>query len=1355
MMIPRFLFVCCFLVSVCFGKEVRIGLETSWSHTPLLLEASEFFAGEGLFWDFLERVIDSDVSVNSTDEAQYTFALAFGEEFLHKDQKSLLQLFLSSRAFSPAVEMQRSLAVEDGAIFSDEKQHYCFARVCEKSFESVSELRSFLEGRKSSHCKRAHVIARDRAFGETSGDIEVVLYGSMGDASFQEFHQFLKKTKQPVKYFVRHFYPQFERRVRLSGFGVEMHVKSTEYKVVDDDEAGSKAGDGEAGDVLEPVPKNEVRSLGMGIAQTIANSDDPLESLEKLSQNFPTECHLYRKKKIDKSFLRKVQENQEKVRAGHTAILINGRHVNVENVNFFDLLNILSDEVKMSIALSNIDGMKAKTARSLVIRNTAKNQQLQAYYDLRSKHLRYMNDVEKDPMTSRWPPSLRALLRQQWPGTPYYVRRNVFTVVTVVDFSARGFDVLKDLLELWVNMGFCEEGKESSMGAIRLAILSVGKSHRSNLLTQAFNHFNDGAEAMRFLSRFYELIETDGAPPTDAMFERLLENTLVAVGSSMTVDRLSKTSGTQDSNVWCEKEFGIHVDALTEGRGYKMFVNGKEYDSSLGPMMALVHQAVMEQTNQIQMLVYRQLLSDSTKDIHGSLLDFFKASTSFSKYSMDPVTFVPFVVPEKARNLKYKEFVEKLQFSTSCTPFCSITHIAIVDLSSKEGRNLLKQAIARTKEMPRQIRMAVVPYGDKHASAQVLKLWSQGKMETLSDLVDSLETATTTEAETGVFGTLQTFFENFVDEFLPFSKEEHKAVLITNGRLVYADEFFSLSDFKCIEKNENTKRADEVAKILHLDHHNKAWLSNVIFFASSVLGMDEEKKIARHEITSFATPTVTIEAKNKTSTLVIDALLDPLSEGGKKFGSILLKILKLFDAEVNLVLNPNMDLSDLPLKQFYRYVAATSLTFRANGEIDSSQHKSAVFPNLPSQTLFSMSLDVPDSWMVDAVAAPRDLDNLRLADIQDEVVGAMYELTHLTVEGKCTDKSGSTEKNSVRGMQLRLERSSSHQSYETLVMENAGYFQLKSGPGLWSLSLKGRSDELYQISEDSEKVVVSDFSGSFLNLDVSRRPESSLNETLLPADPEADEKLKEYIVERKRAAKGKGKSKGLFSGIFGGSEGDATENLPTIKPSNDTINVFSLASGHLYERFLSIMIYTTVRSTKSPVKFWFLRQFLSPQFKRLLPKLAEKYGFDFELVTYNWPRWLRRQTVKQRTIWAYKILFLDVLFPLDVERVIFVDADQVVKEDLKKLHEMDLQGAPYAFTPFCSLKENRRIETKGFRFWESGYWKDTLGHLPYHISALFVVDLKRFRQIAAGDILRGSYNQVKKKREKVSTSVID
>lgn len=89
------------------------------------------------------------------------------------------------------------------------------------------------------------------------------------------------------------------------------------------------------------------------------------------------------------------------------------------------------------------------------------------------------------------------------------------------------------------------------------------------------------------------------------------------------------------------------------------------------------------------------------------------------------------------------------------------------------------------------------------------------------------------------------------------------------------------------------------------------------------------------------------------------------------------------------------------------------------------------------------------------------------------------------------------------------------------------------------------------------------------------------------------------------------------------------------------------------------MMLSVLKQTKTPVKFWFLKNYLSPTFKDFLPHMASEFGFEYELVQYKWPRWLHQQTEKQRIIWGYKILFLDVLFPLDVKKIIFVDADQV------------------------------------------------------------------------------------------------
>jgi len=311
---------------------------------------------------------------------------------------------------------------------------------------------------------------------------------------------------------------------------------------------------------------------------------------------------------------------------------------------------------------------------------------------------------------------------------------------------------------------------------------------------------------------------------------------------------------------------------------------------------------------------------------------------------------------------------------------------------------------------------------------------------------------------------------------------------------------------------------------------------------------------------------------------------------------------------------------------------------------------------------------------------------------------------------------------------------------DTIVMSNFGYFQLKGGPGAWHLKLReGRSRDLYDIgsvdgqeASEGEIIIQQDsFRSRMIDARVAKKP-AMRNEELVVDKP--------YQKPHKKEEGGIWDS--LKSALGGGHEeekrdDDVPKAAMNSTTSDDVINVFSLASGHLYERLMRIMMLSVLRTTeKSNVKFWILKNYISPQFKKVLPYMALEYGFSYELVQYKWPRWLRQQSEKQRTMWGYKILFLDVLFPLDVDKIIFVDADQIVRSDLKELRDLDLEGNPYGYTPFC----DDRKEMDGFRFWKGGYWKGHLGDRKYHISAIYVVDLHKFRQVAAGDKLRGQYH---------------
>ncbi|KAJ1967039.1 killer toxin resistant protein [Dispira parvispora] len=488
------------------------------------------------------------------------------------------------------------------------------------------------------------------------------------------------------------------------------------------------------------------------------------------------------------------------------------------------------------------------------------------------------------------------------------------------------------------------------------------------------------------------------------------------------------------------------------------------------------------------------------------------------------------------------------------------------------------------------------------------------------------------------------------------------------------------------------------------------------------------------------------------------AVLDPVSELAQKWSPLLEVLAQLPGTFIQVYLRPSLRLEELPLTQFYRYVLSAEPQF--DSETDSVQSPAAVFRDLPLEPLMTLAIDAPSAWMVTPVASQQDLDNIRLATLVSQGLGstgshlsgmeAIFQLKHIMIEGHCQDL---TTGYPPRGLQLVLGTPTNSSLTDTIIMANYGYFQFQANPGVWNLQLRhGRSDRLFTLESSGNRgwhgealrdirseVLITSFQGVTIYPRVRRRPGYE-RENLLAPEAEGGSQGSTTATP---AATTDPADKSPW-GAWLGSAKDKLVDLghqfwgtshSSVVHTNKTINVFSVASGHLYERFLAIMIVSVLRHTQNPVKFWFIENFLSPTFKQFLPVLAQHYGFDYQLVTYQWPYWLRTQQEKQRTIWGYKILFLDVLFPLDVDRVIFVDADQMIRADLAELLHLDLQGAPYGYVPFC----DNRPEMDGFRFWKSGWWADHLAGKPYHISALYVVDLARFRYVAAGDRLRQHY----------------
>lgn len=586
--------------------------------------------------------------------------------------------------------------------------------------------------------------------------------------------------------------------------------------------------------------------------------------------------------------------------------------------------------------------------------------------------------------------------------------------------------------------------------------------------------------------------------------------------------------------------------------------------------------------------------------------------------------------------------------------------------------------------------------------------------------------------------------------------------VVLNGRIVGpvpAAMNFEIEDFETLFAYERRKRlmpAAAAIKDLGLAEKINSPLtfarsSNLIALSSSSdvpEGVFEATPPARTNIhTKWASEHTAIVTGNlETASIQVVASIDPASETAQRWVPILKVLSELGGVHMSLFLNPRDRLDELPIKRFYRHVLESKPTFDENGRVSAL---GAHFGGLPADALLTMAMDVPPSWLVAPKISIHDLDNIKLSSVKNGDINAIYGLQHILIEGHSTDV---TLGSAPRGAQLILSTEKEPHFTDTIIMSNLGYFQFKATPGFYNLALqRGRSEEIFQIDsagaqgynpqagDESTVIALTSFRGTTLFPRLSRRPDMEEEDVLESAKTaveaiglRTDALLSKVGLGSVKASDYLTKAQKLGNNMFSGKSANV-EAVP-----HADINIFSVASGHLYERMLNIMMVSVMKHTSHTVKFWFIEQFLSPSFKAFLPTLAEEYGFRYEMVTYKWPHWLRGQKEKQREIWGYKILFLDVLFPLDLEKVIFVDADQIVRTDMYELVQHDLEGAPYGFTPMG----DSRTEMEGFRFWKQGYWKNFLRGLPYHISALYVVDLVRFRQIAAGDRLRQQYHQL-------------
>lgn len=67
------------------------------------------------------------------------------------------------------------------------------------------------------------------------------------------------------------------------------------------------------------------------------------------------------------------------------------------------------------------------------------------------------------------------------------------------------------------------------------------------------------------------------------------------------------------------------------------------------------------------------------------------------------------------------------------------------------------------------------------------------------------------------------------------------------------------------------------------------------------------------------------------------------------------------------------------LYSFYRFVLESDVSFLANDTVSSGPF--ARFMEIPESPLLTLNMITPESWMVQAVRSPHDLDNIHLQEV--------------------------------------------------------------------------------------------------------------------------------------------------------------------------------------------------------------------------------------------------------------------------------------------------------------------------------------------------------------------------------------
>ncbi|XP_060561389.1 UDP-glucose:glycoprotein glucosyltransferase 1-like, partial [Ruditapes philippinarum] len=1088
MMKPVFLFLLLLVghLSDAKPKFVSVNLEAKWSSTPMLLEASEFLASEGNdnFWGFVGRIVElnPELVAQETDEATYHLIQKFSSKFLSPMLQNFLKMFLSLRSYSPTVEMYQQMATDSGppegcdAFVYVHGQKSCDPNKIESLVNSVGNR----DG--PALFKFDHVFPSGKA-----SPVTVILYAQLGTAGFKKFHGKLVELSDlgKLSYIYRHYIKDpSETKTRLSGYGVELAIKSTEYKAKDDtkvEDQHTEEGDSGADDEDDPDTDVEgfvfstlkdnhpelkddlkkfktflsdssselaafkvwqLQDLSLQAAQKIISADpnNALQVLKEISQNFPTMARSLVKVSVDDKMKNEIEKNQQYfenyhgIGGGESALYLNGIPMDMDVYDIFTLLDVMKSEAKIMEGLFSL-GFKGDDLYKLLQIETNDDKQEFAL-DIRHSAVQYINDLETDEKYKVWPDQMQDILRPTYPGMLRHVAKNFFNLVFIID------PLEKDSRELLkIAEAFYVHSVPVRIGlvfAVNSAKEVCGYDDPAVALAYAFDYIRqeeDPPKALTFITDVYETAKTD---------DITVDMITAEFKSQFADEELDKVFGKNSEYDYVKKSSGDFLSRSGLSDFPQVLLNGKplkKSDLNQDNFEEGVISEIMQSTPEIQQNVYQGRLNEghnvlewlmekdnvlprlNSRVLSGPSKTLDLSENIESGLSEDYSTFEILTSKDMsavmANSMKYF-------YRNDESNIYPVSMWLVSDLQTEAGRTLAYSALKRLKHS-NDLRLgfimnAAAPGTGKvdinkavHVAANTLsntlgknfitKLVKEENFEalqsgdkTLNDLeVNGMDMKAYLEAYEKQTGDYLKVHRLFAERVLEFGASQRG--LVTNGQVLGplgdTEEFIN-EDVDLLELFVKQKSAKKIKTTLKGMKFTGQKGSDLLMKVGGLLA-SMEKSRARKKVNYGGDQhsVVKIPGNPETPAFQIEAIIDPVSAAAQKLAPILMVLKDLYNLDIKIYMNSKDKLSEMPLKRYYRYVLNPELKFKADGSLTSGPI--AKFTDLPNKSILTLGMEPPESWLVQAVSAQYDLDNILLEEVKGGIT-ADFDLESLLLE---------------------------------------------------------------------------------------------------------------------------------------------------------------------------------------------------------------------------------------------------------------------------------------------------------------------------------------------------------------------